>query len=249
VSVEELDHLARGAVDATNAAYHTVHGVDDAGTPTTAPHARQLVADLTDGWVAARTALGLQALGGRYGRPKTPLFTRWYEWVGVAGYYFPYTGEANLRAGIPAVDHPKMLAHEMAHQRGVARESEANLWGFLAAAHAPDPVARYSAYAFVQRQLMAALAGADRERWRALLDRRLAGVQRDFSESRAYWQQFQGTGTDVGRAVNHAFLRSNRVTGGVRDYSRSALLMIAYARAHDGRLMPNLAGDSATVYR
>ncbi len=239
IDIEEVSELATQLVDAANAAYMEIHGVPDAGRPTQLPDDRHGLEDnLDEGWRLARSELSLPSLGGRYGRVKTPAFTGWYEWLGIAGFYFPYTGEANLRAGIPAVDHPKMLAHEKAHQRGVARESEANFWGYLSAAHAPDSYARYSAFVFAQVQLMVVLARADRELWSTLVDSRLAGVQRDIDDSRTYWRSFRGRGTRMGSRVNDAFLRTNRVEGGVQSYSRSALLFIAYARVRGGRLAP-----------
>jgi hypothetical protein len=231
VTAAEVADLAARMVSAANDAYRDIHGLPDAGEPTRSTmDARALERALDRGWLAARLELGMPPRKGRYGRAKTPLLTGLYERTGVAGFYFPFTGEANLRAGIPAVDNPKMLAHEKAHQRGVARESEANFWGFLAAAHSEQPEARYSAFVFAQRQLLAILVQLDRERARELAENRLPGVQRDIDDSRRYWRSLRGRGTALGRTVNDAFLRSNRVAGGVRNYSMSTALIIAYAR-------------------
>lgn len=239
VSTEELYDLIRQLVLAANDEYRDIHGVDDSGAATILPDGRKpLETTLREGWTESRRELGLPAWSAN-GHVKTPLLTPLYEWVGVAGYYFPFTAEANLRAGIPAVDVPKMLAHEMAHQRGVARESEANFWGFLAAARAPDAYARYSAAVFAQRQLMIGLMLQDPQRVADLVRLRLPGVQRDIEDAREYWRSFRGTGTRIGTAMNNAYLRSNRVSGGVENYSRSALLFIAYARTRGGLLREN----------
>ncbi len=240
--VEELVALTSQLVEASNAAYREIHGVADAGTPTTLPMDRRtLGVSLEQGWVIGRSDLGLPLLSGHYGTAKTPLLTRWYEWLGIAGFYFPFTGEANLRAGIPAIDVPKMLGHEQAHQRGAAREAEANFWGYISSANAPDPYARYSAYVFAQLQLMSALRQADPNQFSQIVSAMLPGIRRDIEESRKYWVSFRGRGTKIGTKVNNAYLRSNRVTGGVRNYSMSLLLFIAYARAHGGRLVPTNA--------
>jgi hypothetical protein len=239
VTSEELSHLTEQMILEANESYVDIHGSEDASQPTRLPQqGRSLPNVLAAGWVKARQELGLPTVSGPFGRPKTPLFTPWYEWIGVAGFYFPYTGEANLRGGIPAVDRPKMLAHEMAHQRGVARESEANFWGYLAASHSGDPYARYSAFVFAQRQLLSILAPHDRDLAASLARRRHPGVQRDIEDSREYWATFRGHGTELGNTVNHAFLRTNRVEGGIRNYSMSTILLIAYARSQGGRLAP-----------
>jgi hypothetical protein len=91
---------------------------------------------------------------------------------------------------------------------------------------------------FAQRQLLSILARQDRERTTELLEKRYPGVQRDIDYSREYWAAFRGRGTELGNTVNHAFLRTNRVEGGIRNYSMSTILLIAYARSQDGRLGP-----------
>jgi hypothetical protein len=237
LTTAELVSLSTQLVSEANNAYLELHGVADLGAATqrtTSP--RVLQHALASGWEKARQELGLPEIGGEYGRAKTPLLTAWYEWTGTAGFYFPFTAEANLRAGIPAVDHPKMLSHELAHQRGVARESEANFWGYVTAANSPEPLARYSAFVFAQRQLLAILLRQDRQTAAAIARERLPGVQRDIDDSRRYWASFRGRGTELGRSVNNAYLRTNRVEGGVQDYSMVSMLLVAYARARGGRL-------------
>ena len=247
VGVAELTALATQTMHATNAAYISLHGVADVGTPTQLPDDHGALEEaLREGWQTARTELGLPPLFGRFGPVKAPLMTGLYEWLGIAGYYFPFTGEANVRAGIPALDYPQILAHEKTHQRGVARESEANFWGYLSAVYSGNPLARYSAYRFANRQMVSELAQLDSERALQLVRNRLPGVQRDIDDSREYWRRFRGRGTSIGNSVNNAFLRSNRVEGGIRSYSTSAFLLLAYARDHGGSLVPNPQGGEAS---
>ena len=240
VSAEELIELAHETAAAANAAYFSLHGVADVGTPTTLPADLKALEDaLNDGWRNARERMQMPPNANLFGRAKTPLLTWYYEWLGIAGFYFPFTGEANVRAGIPAIDYPRILAHEKTHQRGVTRESEANFWGYLSAVYSTDALARYSAYRLANRQMVSELARVDIDAALRMTQRRLPGVQRDIDDSREYWRRFQGRGTSIGSSVNNAFLRSNRVEGGVRSYSMSAFLFLAYARAHGGSLVPD----------
>jgi len=235
----ELADLAGQMVSTANAAYLEIHGVGYGDGPTAITVERRTIERaLVRGWERARLELGLPLRSGSYGPVKTPFLTRWYEWTGIAGFYFPFTGEANLRRGIPAVDTPEMLAHEIAHQRGVARESEANFWGFLSAARCDEPLARYSAFVFAQRQLLTLLVQIDRDLAVEIAARRLPGVQRDIDDSRRYWGSYRGHGTELGQSVNNAFLQSNRIEGGVLNYSMSVTLIIAYARSRGRNLLP-----------
>lgn len=62
------------------------------------------------------------------------------------GFYFPFTGEANVNMDSPVAWLPSTVCHEMAHQRGVISEQECNFIGILAATRCADPVYRYSGW-------------------------------------------------------------------------------------------------------
>jgi hypothetical protein len=236
-----LAELAEEMVGATNAAYAELHHGTDSGEPTRFADRAAMEAALEEGWRRAAEATGLDEAVGRrsYGPVKRPLIlSRGLDWLGISGFYLPFTGEANVNRGIPDVSYPHTAAHEKSHQRGLNPEDEANFFGYLAAVSAPDPVARYSAYLFAQRQLLAALWIPDEERTRELIDQRLPGVQRDVDAIRAYWARFEGPVRDASRQTNDAFLRTNRVEGGVHAYARSVELMVAWARKRGGRLAP-----------
>ena len=51
----------------------------------------------------------------------------------LTGFYFPFTGEANVNMDSPVAWLPSTVCHEMAHQRGVISEQECNFIGILAA--------------------------------------------------------------------------------------------------------------------
>lgn len=48
------------------------------------------------------------------------------------GFYFPFTGEANVNMDSPSAYLPATVCHEMAHQRGIISEQECNFVGILA---------------------------------------------------------------------------------------------------------------------
>ena len=238
--VGELEALATEAVDAANQAYWDIHHTEDAGEPTPMPaDLGELDLALEEGWRRAAELLDLPAaLGRRYGRTKRLLLTPIVARLGVGGFYFPWTGEANVLWDSPAVRRPQSMAHEKAHQRGTGPESEASFLGFVAAAHAPHPHARYAAYVFAQGQLLGMLARADRGKFRRVAMRRYPGVQRDLADDAVYWSQFRGVGTSLGRSINDRFLRTNRVRGGLTSYRRSVRLLLTFAKQNGGTLVP-----------
>ncbi|MCH7527571.1 MAG: DUF3810 family protein [Planctomycetes bacterium] len=238
--IEDLSAAAADAVDAANRAYWDIHQSEDAGEPTPMPDdLSKLDKALEVGWSRTTRLLGLPAATGkRYGRTKRLLLTPLVARFGIAGFYFPWTGEANVLWHSPAIDRPQSMAHEKAHQRGTGPESEASFLGFLAAAQAPHAHARYAAYVFAQTQLLGILARADRGAARDIASRRYAGIRRDLEDRTAYWRKYRGLGTSIGRAVNNRFLRTNRVEGGTLSYARSVRLILAFARQNDGKVVP-----------
>jgi hypothetical protein len=238
-ATDAVAELAAEMIDAANEAYRGLHGSDDAGEPTVLVDPGGLDAALEEGWRRAAAACGIRGpAASRYGAAKRLLASPLLDRLGMSGFFFPFTGEANVNGGVPAVSFPQVVAHEKSHQRGIGPENEANFFGFLAAALAPDPNARYSAFVFAQRQLLFELLRMDPARGEELVRRRGPGVQRDVDDVRAYWDRHRGAGHDVTRAINDAYLKTNRVEGGVRSYDRSVELLISFARMQGGRLTP-----------
>jgi hypothetical protein len=71
---------------------------------------------------------------------------------------------------------------------------------------------------------------------------RLPGVQRDVNTVRLFWSQYRGPTQSISLAVNHVYLKANRVAGGVASYRMSARLLVLYARNNGGTCLPDMAG-------
>jgi len=241
--IEVLRTLASETVEASNQAYFEIHRSEDAGVPTAMPaDVGELDRALEEGWRNAADVLDLPgSIRRRYGPTKRLLFSHLVARLGIAGFYFPWTAEANVLRDSPAVSRSQSMAHEKAHQRGIGPESEASFLGYVAGTLAPHPHARYSALVFAQGQLLRVLARADREAAQEVAANRFPGIQRDLEDLSEYWEQFQGVGTTIGRAVNDRYLRTNRVRAGVRSYGLSVRLLVTFAAQHDGRLVPEEA--------
>jgi hypothetical protein len=230
LSVAELEDLAGHAVAASNRAYLELHGVPDAGRPTPALPLDSLVPALNEGWaaVAARFDLPFR-VERRHGDPKAWLATPVVRRMGVSGMYFPFTGEALTLGDLPGARLPTTLAHEMAHQRAVTSESDANTLAFLVAREAPHPQARYAAYLFIRGQFLVALAEACPECVPPLRDRQLPGVRRDLDDLIRYWLRSRGPISEAAGRMNHAMLRSHGIAEGRGSYSGSAWILAALA--------------------
>jgi hypothetical protein len=238
--METLERLAVEAVEAANQAYFAIHQSEDAGTPTPMPaDAGELDDALEEGWSRAAELLDLPpSTRKRYGRTKRLLSSHLVARFGIAGFYFPWTAEANVLRDTPLVSQSNSMAHEKAHQRGIGPESEASFLGYVAGTLAPNPHARYSALVFAQGQLLNILARGDRDAARQIVDRRFPGIRRDLEDVAEYWRRFEGVGRTIGRAVNDRYLRTNRVHGGIQSYGFSVRLLITFASQNNGKVVP-----------
>jgi len=228
---DELATLAEKLVARVNALYVEIHGNEDSGSISVPGEPLDLEEILDHGWEKVVADLGLHPTVAKRRGPAKPLLSSpVWSYLGIAGFYFPFTGEANYNRDQPQWQRSHTIAHEKAHQRGIASEDEANFFGFLVCIGSDDPYVQYGGWLFAQRKILYALIQSDPERAQTLVSGRLPGVQRDIDEMRAFWQGYSGVASDVGSAVNDAYLRANRVEGGIGSYSLSARLIVAWTR-------------------
>ena len=158
---------------------------------------------------------------------KRSLLAELGDWVGYTGYYNPFTGEAQVRAEIPDILLPYIACHEVAHQLGYARESEASYVGWLASEALDDARLRYSAamdlYEQVQQELwrLYAVAGDSAGLRRQLQEnaRRLdKAVRRDRRAIRQFFSSRTHTVTPAFNELYAQYLRMNGQKEGMRSY-------------------------------
>lgn len=177
-----------------------------------------------------RAAEVLPVLDGRYGRPKGVVSSRLWSYTGIAGAYFPFTGEANVNTAMPASSIPHTACHEMAHQRGFAREDEANYIAYLACRLHPDPDFQYSGTLAAVTEAMYQLRQRDPARYAELVKRLSDGVRRDLRNEYDFWHRYEGPVADISERMNDRYLKSNGQTDGVQSYGRMVDLLLAEYR-------------------
>ncbi len=159
---------------------------------------------------------------------KGMLFSRVMSLLDFTGFFFPLTAEANVNTDFPSCLFPSTVAHELAHQRGVAKEQEANFVAVLACLDYGEPEYVYSAALLAYTHLGNALYSADRDAWEQIyggLDER---VLRDFAANRAYWRQFETPVQKASNTVYESFLQSYDQELGLKSYGACVDLLVNY---------------------
>ncbi len=159
---------------------------------------------------------------------KPVLLSRVMSYMHTTGVYTFFTGEANINVDFPDYTIPYTAAHEMAHQRGVAREDEANFIAFLVCMSSDDPYLRYSGYLNLYEYVLSALAAADDDLY-AQSYRQLSGdVKREMLAYSSFFEQYRHSVTSqISGAVNDTFLQSQG-TVGTQSYGMVVDLAVAY---------------------
>lgn len=154
--------------------------------------------------------------------------SRLMSYTDFTGFFFPFTGEANVNMDFPPALFPSTVAHELAHQRGVAKEQEANFVAVLASLAYGDADYCYSACLLAYTHLGNALYSADREAWREIYEGLNENILKDFAAGREYWARFETPVQEITNSVYEGFLQSYGQKLGMKSYGACVDLLVNY---------------------
>lgn len=169
---------------------------------------------------------------GGFAAPKyalsSPLLSRGL----IEGITSPFTAEALVNRGIPAVSIPYVACHETAHVRGFAREEDASLIAYLACIASDDAFFRYSGTLGAAMSALSALRKADEAAYATAWATLSAPVRQDIAAHAAYWNAYRQTpAAQTAQQVNDTYLRvASEGTQGTYAYGRVVDLLLALAR-------------------
>ena len=136
-------------------------------------------------------------LSGKLYKPKSMLFSSLMSRAGYTGVYFAITGESNINTKAPACYIPVTIAHELAHQRGVFAEDEANFVGIAACVASDNTVYEYSGWLLGLSYLRGALISVDSDAWTEIHANLSAYVLIDWQDNYEYWQSQKTVNTGI----------------------------------------------------
>jgi len=147
----------------------------------------------------------------------------------ISGMYTFFTGEANLNTNYPDFVNVYTTAHEMAHQRGIARENEANFIAYLVCISSEDAYMQYSGYLNMYEYLASPLYSVSPDLYTEIvqgLDRR---VRYDLQCYSAFFDKYRDSvASDVSDAVNNTYLMLQGQEQGSKSYGLVVDLAVAY---------------------
>ena len=170
----------------------------------------------------------------KYSSPsvKPSIFSYLGNYLGFQGYYNPFTGEAQVNTTIPECVEPFVATHEIAHQLGYAKESEANFVGYLACKEHPSTVYTYSVYFDMYHYAIRELYYRDSlsaAHYDSTLNRQ---VIKDIEEYRAFYKKYRNPVEPLISKLYGYFLKVNNQPRGRESYNDVVTWLIAYYKKY-----------------
>ena len=160
---------------------------------------------------------------------KAMRFSRIMSITGFTGVYFACIGESNVNVDSPTNLLPATIAHELAHQRGVASEQECNFLGVLASTTSGNPAYEYSGWLLGFIHLGNALCRINPDLYWALRAYLPDSVEADLRQNNAYWDQFEDNVVEqVSEKVYDGMLKSYGEEQGIQSYGTVVDLLVTY---------------------
>lgn len=161
-------------------------------------------------------------------RLKPVMLSEAMSYTHITGVYTFFTGESNINVAFPAYTIPFTAAHELAHQRGIARENEANFMAFLVCTKSEDAYVRYSAYLNMYEYVANALASADPSLYSRVYSTLPTHVRIELDAYAKFYEKYRNSAaSEVSGAVNNAVLIIHG-TEGTKSYGMVVDLAVAY---------------------
>ncbi|MEA4917763.1 DUF3810 domain-containing protein [Proteiniphilum sp.] len=161
-------------------------------------------------------------------KPKLMMFETVYSKMGVSGYFGPFLNEIHVNNYSLNFSYPFTLAHEMAHQFGIAKESEANLYGFVVCSSSNDKKIRYSAYVSTIRYVLNDIRRFLPEEYESLASTIRPEIIADLRRNREHWLAARNESlSDMQDRVYDAYLKTNKISSGQANYSEVVGLLIS----------------------
>lgn len=161
-------------------------------------------------------------------RLKPVMLSRAMSYTHITGVYTFFTGEANINVAFPDYTLPFTAAHELAHQRGIAREDEANFMAFLVCERSEDAYLRYVGNVNLLEYVLSALYGASPMLYTQAYMRLPSVVRGEMAAFSEFFEPYRDSvASEVSEAVNDTFLTMHG-TEGTRSYGMVVDLAVAY---------------------
>lgn len=159
---------------------------------------------------------------------KPMMFEKLFTKMGISGYFGPFLNEAHVNYYSLNFSLPFTIAHEMAHQFGIAVESEANLFAFIVCSKSDDKRIRYSAYISTLAYVLYDIQRFLPDEYQSMVATIRPEIITDIQRNRAHWLAARNESlSNMQDKVYDSYLKTNKISSGQENYSEVIGLLIS----------------------
>jgi hypothetical protein len=166
---------------------------------------------------------------------KPTVFPTLMNYMGINGYYNPFTAEAQVNTKAPVFTRPFTACHEVAHQLGYAEEGQASFVAFLVAEESDNLALKYSTYFELFLTANRNLYGFDSTSAKHWRDKLAPRVKSDIKIWKKHVLAYQNPIEPILSKAFDLFLKSNSQPQGILSYNEVLLYVIRYKEKRKGR--------------
>ncbi len=153
------------------------------------------------------------------------------SYLGVSGYFNPFTHEAQYNSRYPRIFLPHIMLHELAHQSGIAYENEAEFIAWLTAMEYGDKKFRYATHLNTMEYFLRRYFITDINKYNQLMNNLNGGVIKNLEEARRFSEKYR-IRINLTRPYDY-YLKVNQQGKGMIAYSELLQYIEAYYRKNN----------------
>lgn len=163
---------------------------------------------------------------------KKSLFSTMFSYLGVLGYYNPFSGESQYNAKMPDSRQLFTKLHEASHRLGFSNEGEANFVGFMMGIYSDNPELQYIANFQAMRNVLNRILWYEPEFVKDFVENRYTpGMKRDRDYEITIAKKYDSKADYAFSLMNEAFLKLNNQEG-LESYNRFTDLLVGFNRKY-----------------
>lgn len=161
---------------------------------------------------------------------KKSIFSKILTYMGFSGYLNPFTNEANINTKIPQSDLIFVINHEISHQLGVAKESEANFLAYNLLVNSKNEYLKFCGFNYALKLSLAELSKIDYDIYSFFLNQINNGITKEYINTSKFWKKYDGNIEKISKKAYDFYLKQNNISSGIQNYNESLSLILNYKK-------------------
>ncbi len=148
--------------------------------------------------------------------------------ISTAGFYSPWTGEANVDGGLHPLQIPSVMAHELSHAMGITDEGGCNFMAVLIGRKMDDPWLQYAFELSYWRQIMGRLKRKDEASYKQIRTKLPIEIKQDLESIKLNSESYPDIFPKIRDFFYDNFLKSQGVKAGLKSYAQVVNMVEAW---------------------